>query len=205
MTTAGRSTARSTRATPETVRPRPTSNDLGLELYRQQTLLAILSARMRESAARLERGAVLDPARVRRGVDAHRRYLREVHDANVERLARTVARSDSDAAAPVLERLAGARPRAEAFERDVEAILGRGVAPGSEGAHRLARLFAQEADRIDQEATWETENLHARLDAWLTPTAQSRLLAEIRRFDAARVDAEIALVSWASQLHPSAD
>ncbi len=184
---------------------RPRSNDLGLELYRQQTLLAIMTARMRETAGALEHRTAFDLARLRRALEVHRRYLLEVHLADEERLARTIARTKVEAANPLLKVLRAAHPKAVEFEQEAEALLERGLAPGSETVHRLARLFTEEADRIDQHQAWETENLHGHIDAWLPKPVQSRLLAQIRRFNAARVDAEIALISWASQLHPSAD
>ncbi len=184
---------------------RPRSNDLGLELFRQQTLLQIMTARMRETASALERGAAVDLSRLRRAIDAHRRYLLEVHEADEEALARTLARTKVEAAEPLLRELRAARPRAHDFERQAEELIAQGPAPGSESAHRLSRLFAEEAERIDRQQAWESESLHAHIDAWLAKPVQSRLLAQIRRFNAARVDAEIALISWASQLHPSAD
>ncbi len=204
-----RTVRRPRRAAPEPAEEegggRPRSNDLGLELYRQQTLLSIMTARMRETAGVLEHRSTFDLARIHRALEVHRRYLLEVHEADEERLARTIAEAKVKAADPLLRALRAARPRALEFEKEAEELLAGGVPRGSDEAHRLARLFSDEADRIDHHQSWETENLHSHIDAWLSKPVQARLLDQIRRFNAARVDAEIALISWASQLHPSAD
>lgn len=190
------------RAEDEPGASRARSSDLALELYRQQTLLQILTARMRETAAALERRGSFDPARLRRALDAHKRYLLEVHEVDEQRLARAIARGRAAAVAPLLATLREGPVRALEFERAVEARL---EDPSPSGARDLARRFAAEAERIDLHQVWEAERIHAHIDRWLARPTQRRLLAEIRRFNAARVDAEIALISWASQLHPSAD
>jgi hypothetical protein len=184
---------------------RPHSNDLALELFRQQTLLQVLTARLREVAAAIERIGRVDAARLRRTLDVHHRYVVEVHEADDERLARALLARKVDAAAPLVATARAGRPAALDFEHAAEAFLDPATAAAPEGPGRLARLLAVEADRIDQHLAWEADRLHAHLEAWLPRPARSRLLAQIRRFDAARVDAEIALVSWASQIHPSAD
>lgn len=181
------------------------SNDLGLELYRQRTLLQIMAARLRETSGGVERGASIDLARIRRALDVHHRFLIEVHHADAERVARAVAKQEVAAAGGVLAELEKGRTRAAEFENSASTLVAQGVAGHSENAHRLAQLVHSEADRIDQFQGWEAERLHAHLDDWLPKPIQSRLLGQIRKFDAARVDAEIALISWASQLHPSAD
>ena len=184
---------------------RPHSNDLALELFRQQTLLQVLTARLREVAAAVERLGRVDAARLRRTLDVHRRYVVEVHEADDERVARTLLARMVDAAAPLFATVRAGRPAAVDFERAAEAFLDPAIASAPGGPVRLARLLSQEADRIDQHLTWEADHLHAHLESWLPRPSRTRLLAQIRRFDAARVDAEIALVSWASQIHPSAD
>ena len=181
------------------------SNDLVLELYRQQTLLQILTARMRETASVLEHRGTFDVARLRRGLDVHRRYLLDVHEADEERLVRSLARRRVVEAEAFLQELNAARASAVAFERTVEDHIAASADRPGETARDLARLVSAEAERIDHHQQWEAERLHGRLDEWLPRATQGRLLAQIRKFDAARVDAEIALISWASQLHPSAD
>jgi len=180
-------------------------NDLALELYRQQTLLSVMTARMRETAARLEAGNPVDPARVRRALDVHRRFLLDVHDADEERIAQAIVAAQPTTARKVVAECRAEHPRAEAFLRGAMALLPGDLSPCSDGRRRLASLFADEADRIDRHQAWEDEKLHTHLNEWLSPTVRKRLLDEIRRFNAVRVDAEIALVSWASQLNPSAD
>jgi hemerythrin-like domain-containing protein len=183
----------------------PSMKDLGLELYRQQTLLSVMTARMRETASRLLLGNPVDPERIRRGLDVHRRFLLNVHDADEDRVARALEKERPDAARKLVAECRREHARAETFLGAVQVLLGQDLAPGSEARTRMSTLFAEEADRIDRHQTWEDEKIHPHLDTWLSRPVRSKLLEEIRRFNAARVDAEIALVSWASQLHPSAD
>ena len=208
MPLTSRSSRTRTPATPEAaVEPaaarRPPTTDLWLELYRRQTLLLIMAARLRESAGNLAQKGSPEVARVRRAVDIHRRFLREVQLVDEERVAKALA-GISDARAP-LERCAQEHPKAERFERTVEPLLAHPISPGSPGARRLADLFRAEADRIEEHVAWEEEKVHAHLERWLTPPVRDSLLEQIRRFEAPRVDAEIALIAWASRLHPSSD
>ena len=179
--------------------PRSRPNDLELELYRQRSLLSILAARLRESASSLERARAIDPDRMRRAIDVHRRFLVEVHHANETAIANAL--SGVRAARPVVAQCLREHARATGFETDALPLL----SAGPSAVPQLVRLVRGEADRIERQQAWEEEHLHARLGAWLAPAEARRLLAWMRRFDAARIDAEIALISWASQLHPSAD
>lgn len=184
---------------------RPRSNDLGLELYRQRTLLQIMTARLRETSGGVERGTSLDLGRIRRALDVHHRFLVEVHHADAERLARMMARQEAAGAGELLTELEKAKGRALEFEAIAQGLLDQGVTGRSENAHRLSQLFHAEAERVDQFQAWEADRLHARIDEGLPKAQQTRLLSQLRKFDSARVDAEIALISWASQIHPSAD
>jgi|GEM_PF-3109935 len=162
-----------------------------------------MSTRLREVAALLERGGPLDRGRVQRALDVHQRYLLEVHHVDEHRVTDAVRRAAPTARieAPSLED----RARAEAFQHAARARLGRASRPPLEMSRELAALFRDEADRVDRHVAWEEEALHAHLAEWLARPVQRTLLAAIRRWDSTRVDAEIALVSWASQAHPSSD
>jgi len=184
---------------------RPHPNDLALELFRQRTLLQILAGRMRETAANLERVGSFDPARLRRALDAHRRFLREVHLTDGKQLLAAVPARHSEATWDFRLALGDCEAQAAEFERKAEALVAREGLDGTGEARRLSKLFEAEADRVERFLNWEGDQLHARIVGWLPRSAQSRLLGRLRRFDAARIDAEIALISWASQLHPSAD
>ncbi len=181
------------------------SNDLALELFRQRTLLQILSGRMRETAAGLERVGSFDPVRLRRGLEAHRQFLREVHLPDGQRLLDSVATRHVLAAGELRRVLEESGARADDFQRGADALVAREGVDGTGEARRLSKLFYAEADRVETFLTWEADGFHPRIMAWLPKLAQTRLLGELRRFDAARIGAEIALISWASQLHPSAD
>ncbi|HYK93243.1 MAG TPA: hypothetical protein VEY07_04275 [Thermoplasmata archaeon] len=207
MSRAGASTPAAGVPTPSAgeANSRPQSNDLGLELYRQRTLLQIMTARLRETAGGVDRGTAVDLARVRRALDVHHRFLLEVHHSDAERVARAIAKSGGSSAGELLRDLEQAKQRAEQFEEAAAALIAKGVPGRSDPAHRLSQLFQAEAERIDQFQLWEADHLHAHLDAWIPRPTQARLLGQLRKFDSARVDAEIALISWASQIHPSAD
>jgi hemerythrin-like domain-containing protein len=71
------------------VRPAP-SGDLWLELYRQQTLLLVMAARLRESASNLEQKGPIEMARIRRAIDVHHRFLQELRVKDEERLDRAL-------------------------------------------------------------------------------------------------------------------
>jgi hypothetical protein len=178
-------------------------NDLGFELYRQHTLLLIMAARMRETAAALERGTSIEPDRLRRLVDVHRAWMREVRDADVERVGRALARVP--AARTALERCKAEHHRTGEFEEVARGLISAGVPAEGTGAKRLAALVREEAQRMELHSAWEQENLHSQLDRWLPKAVQSRLLRELRTFDTQRIGAEIDLISWASQIHPSSD
>jgi len=76
------------------------------------------------------------------------------------------------------------------------------IAPSA--IHPLAELFRREAERIEAHDAREDE-LYRQLDQILPDDLRRKLLRSIRRFDEERVVAEISLISWAAQVHPSAD
>lgn len=199
----GRAGARPPRGVGAAAHHPRSSNDLGFELYREATLLLILAARLAETADALDRGAPVDPARLRRALDVHHRFLIDVRRADLARLERALATVSSARAA--LARWAEERAHPFAFERAVADRWAGGLSGRGPAGAALARLFREEARRLEAEAEWEEENLPAHLDRWLPRTTQGRLLREIRAFDTARVAAEIDLISWASQVHPSSD
>ena len=47
--------------------------------------------------------------------------------------------------------------------------------------------------------------LYANLDRRLAPVLRRRLLGQILKVDASRIGGEVALIAWASQLHPAAE
>lgn len=185
--------------------PTTLRTDLALELHREHTLLYVMAARMRETAEWFERGTGFDPARIRRGLEVHRRYLLEVHQPNDERVAKALARSKSAAIRAALAECRAQHPKAQEFQREAEALVREVPAPKSEAARSLARLYREEADRVEKHHAHEEETLYWHLERHLSAAVRHRLLAEVQRVDETRVGAEVALVSWASQLHPAAD
>lgn len=179
-------------------------NDLSLELMRQHTLLSVMTARMRETAEGLLRRSAPDPRRMERALEAYRRFHREVHHADEALLAKSLARSKAPEVRALLAECARAHPQAEAFERSVRAAMSHDAGSGAAAAHRLSELFRAEADRVEQHHERE-DDVYRALDRYLSAATRKRLLASIRRFDGPRIAAEIGLISWASQIHPSAD
>lgn len=186
-------------------RGRPRSNDLRLELFRQQTLLQVMAARMRETAAGLDGGFSVGPERLARAADVHARFLLEVHRTDDARILAALAEVPRAPTRSLARQVAEDLQRAEEFQQVLARAIAKGAAPTGGEARRLANLFRDEADRIDRHQAREVEGLDDRLDAWLSPDRRRQLLAEMRAFDSARVDAEVALVSWAAQIHPSSD
>lgn len=179
-------------------------DDLSLELMRQHTLLSVMTARMRETGEALTRGAVPEPKRIDRALEVYRKFHLEVHHADEARLAKALARSRAAAVRAYLADCAREHPRGEAFEKAVREGMRGDLAPRGPAAARLAELFRAEADRVDQHHEHEDE-VYRSIDRYLTPAVRKRLLGEIRRFDGPRIAAEIGLIAWASQIHPSAD
>lgn len=186
-------------------RPRPRSNDLGLELYRQQTLLQVMASRLRETAGGLDGGFPVTPDRLARALDVHERFLLGVHHVDDERVL-TALEGRADVPVDTLRRQNREdAERAQEFEETLRRAVRKGSRPTGAEARRLANLLRDEADRIDRHQAREVEGLDDRLEEWLPADRRAELLREIRAFDASRVDAEVALVSWASQIHPSSD
>ncbi len=171
---------------------------------RQHTLISVMTARMRETAESLARGSTPDPRRLARALGVYRRFHREVHHADEARLARSLARTKAPEVRALLAECAREHPSAEAFEKDVRAAAKGDLAPRGPAALRLSELFRREADRVEQHHERE-DDVYRSLARYLSPAVRRRLLGEIRRFDGPRIAAEIDLIAWASQVHPSAD
>ncbi len=179
--------------------------ELGLELYRQHTLLSVMAARMRESADALDRGSKLEPTRLQRGLDAHRRFLIEVHHEDERHLASALAGVSDPAVRRALAECAEEHPTEAEFQRNASQLLGEGSLHDRKTARRLSRLFREEAGRIEAHHAREEEAIYRHLEQILPAATLAKLLRAVRAFDNERITAEIALSSWASQLHPSSD
>ncbi len=177
----------------------------GLELYRQHTLLSVMAARMRESADALDRGTRLDPLHVQRALDAHRRFLIEVHHEDERRLASALAGASDLSVRHALLECAAEHPKEAEFQRHASRLLQEGSVHDRKTARRLSRLFREEAGRIEAHHTHEEEAIDRHLEQILPAATLAKLLRAVRAFDNERITAEIALSSWASQLHPSSD
>jgi hemerythrin-like domain-containing protein len=174
-------------------------------LQRQHTLLQVMAARLRETAEGLERASAIPPGRLRQALDAHRRFLVELHQANEEEITtrlRKTGRRAAQAAAALCER---EHPAALNFQRSAAELAQNEVSPGSDRARALAKLFRSEAERIERHHISEEEPLYAHLREWLPRPVLTRLGSEVRRRDAERVSAESALISWSSNIHPASD
>ena len=184
-------------------RPFP-GDDLALELMREHTLLNVMAARMRETADVLQRGVAVERSRVERALDVHRRFLIEVHHEHERRVDAALSRSTEP---EVQARVADCRkehPRAEAFQTAARAALGTLGTLAPAARQNLASLLRAEAERFEEHHARE-DDAYRRIDRWIPAGERTRILAEIRAFDASHVSAEIALISWAAQAHPSAD
>ncbi|MCI4364097.1 MAG: hypothetical protein L3K13_07370 [Thermoplasmata archaeon] len=164
-----------------------------------------MAARLRETAEGLERARSIPTVRLRRALDAHRRFLVEVHQANEEEVLAHLRETKSRAARAAAALCEREHPAALAFQQSAAELAQNDVVPGSDRARALASLFRTEAERIERHHVSEEENLYAHLREWLPGPLFARLGAKVLRRDAASADAESALVSWSAQLHPSAD
>jgi hemerythrin-like domain-containing protein len=183
----------------------PKGSDLALELYREHTLLSVLAARMRETADGIERTRRFDASRMKRGLDVHRRFVLEVHLPNDERVQEYLRRVRDPAVRRTLDECRAQHEKSREFPARAEA-LAREVAPGGgEAARRLSELYREEADRLEKHHAQESEVLYANLDRRLAPVLRRRLLGQILKVDASRIGGEVALIAWASQLHPAAE
>ncbi|MFZ1023030.1 MAG: hypothetical protein WAN87_02720, partial [Thermoplasmata archaeon] len=92
----------------------------------------------------------------------------------------------------------------EEFERQIRQLMMEGKSPAGPDALKMADLVRKEADRIEEDHGREDE-LYRTLDTLLNPAVRKDLLQRIRQVDTQRIGAEIALISWSSQIHASAD
>lgn len=179
--------------------------DLGFELYRQHTLLVILGTCLRRSSEGTPDHRGPDLRLVERALEVHRDYVVRVHYPDVELVNGALeAKADPRVAAALVECKAE-HARAQGFQRRTNELLRTAGTATDETDRALAKALRDEADRMEQHLTREEEMLNGRLNDALTPAQQTRLLNQIRRFDAPRIAAEIAVLVWASELGPSAD
>lgn len=176
-------------------------NDLALEMMRQHTLLMVMTARMRETSDRLEHGAPVVRDRLERGLGVHRRFLIDLHQANEAALAKALAKVADAEVKARLRDCALEHPKAAAFEEKARELVAR---DGPEASRALGALFRAEADRLDEHHGREDE-MYRGLDRFLPAAARARLLAAFRKFEAGHIAAEIDLIAWSAQIHPSSD
>ncbi|MFZ0891927.1 MAG: hypothetical protein WAN77_05950, partial [Thermoplasmata archaeon] len=179
-------------------------DDLILEMYRQHTLLYVMAARLRESAEVLQRSKRMDLKRIERLLDVHHRYLIETHLVNDRMVQDALAQLGRVELEAFLERCSKEQRKPEEFERQIRQLMKEGKPPAGPDALKMADLVRKEADRIEEDHGREDE-VYRTLDTVLTPAARKDLLQRIRQVDAPRIGAEIALISWGSQIHASAD
>jgi hemerythrin-like domain-containing protein len=180
-------------------------SDLALELYRQHTVLNMMASRMRQTADILGTTQRVDAARIQRALDVHRSYLIEVHHTNEDKVARALEKIPDPDIRQALEICLREHPKADAFQSAAAAATEAGSRSPDSSARRLAELFRQEADRIDEHHQKEEQLLYLKLDRVLSETAQAAVLRSILEFNSQHANAETALTSWASQLTPSSD
>ncbi|MFZ3355476.1 MAG: hypothetical protein WA549_01800 [Thermoplasmata archaeon] len=179
-------------------------DDLILEMYRQHTLLYVMAARLREAAEVLQRSKRTDPKRIERMLDVHHRYLIETHLVNDRMVQDALAKLGRKELDPFLERCVKEQRKPEEFERQIRQLMMEGKSPAGPDALKMADLVRKEADRIEEDHGREDE-LYRTLDTLLNPAVRKDLLQRIRQVDTQRIGAEIALISWSSQIHASAD
>jgi hypothetical protein len=179
-------------------------SDLGLELYRQHTLLSIMAARMRESADGVVRRKRIDPTRLRRALDVHQGYLLDVHQENERRVLEALEGSTDPKVIKSIEECRVEHEKSRRFQVEARRFLSEGAEEDA-SVSRLAKLLRSEASHIEDHHAHEEQQLYRNLDRLLAANVLDSLLREIRQFDNRRINAEIALSSWASELSPSSD
>ncbi|MCI4334248.1 MAG: hypothetical protein L3K04_01235 [Thermoplasmata archaeon] len=175
------------------------------ELRRQHTLLQMMAERMREAATLWDDSGGARGPRLRRALEVHRKFLIEVHQADEDKVLTALRAVGPPEAAAVAERCSQEHPRALKFAATAAALLGQLGSGRAADVRALPALFREEAERIERHHLFDEESLYAHLDAWLTGAARIRLARDIRGRDAARADAEGALIAWVAQLHPASD
>lgn len=178
---------------------------LGFELYRQHTLLVVLAAGLRHTAARVLETHDVAEAEVARALEIHREYLINVHYPDEERVMEALEPSKDAAAFDALVECKAEHPRASAFQQAVASLMDAAHRGSPTAAEEVARRLRQEAERIERHLTREEENLTSRLGQWLPSSVQQQLLQQIREFDNRRITAEDTLLVWAAEIAPSVD
>ena len=187
------------------VRRTPADADLGFELYRQHTLLTILSESLRHTAAEVLAQRDVVAAGLPRALEVHRGYLINIHYPDEERVLEALEPSSDPLVFDGLVECRAEHPQAAIFQREVARLWRSGI-PGAAGTLAdIAKALRQEADRIEVHLAREEELLTSHLNRWLSRTDQARLLGLFREFDNARISAEIAVLVWASEIAPSVD
>lgn len=178
--------------------------DVSLELFRQHSLLTMMAARFRELATWLNRTYRANSAEVRRALSVHRRFLIEVHEADEASVAASLAPPTDPAAVSYREDCRRDRAGAARFQQSVQSALRTEGRLGVEAAWAISALLVAEADRIERYHFGDWAAGHG-LGELLSVDDEHRLSGALRAWGMQRVGAEIALVAWAAQIHPSSD
>lgn len=193
------------RIVPARVKRTTADGDLGFELYRQNTLLVILATCLRRTSEDIIDPLGLDLHRVDRALEVHRDYVVHVHYPDVDLVNEALESQEDPRAFEGLVECKAEHARAQLFQSKVADLLRPSTLSTVATAAALSRALREEADRLEMHLGREEELLQSRLSEWLPRSRQARLLQQIRKFDAPRIAAEIAILVWASELGPSAD
>ncbi|HEV2519955.1 MAG TPA: hypothetical protein VGX00_04965 [Thermoplasmata archaeon] len=174
-------------------------------MFRQHSLVEMLSARMLETADALDHDLPVTPERVRRALRIHRGFLIEFHIPSDAWVAGELRAVRSSRVERVVRECASEPKRAAEFQASAGALIESSLSPGSLAAHTLATIFRTEAGRIERHHAEEGEVVEPGLGGWVPPSRRRGLLSQIRRLYRTHVKDELALVAWASQIHPSSD
>jgi hypothetical protein len=178
--------------------------DLSLELFRQHTLLQLLTARMNETADSLDHALPYPMERMQRALSVHKDYLIDSHHALERLVAEALVSSTAPEVRSLLAECASSHPLADQFQKDVRAVVDKEPSLSPATRARAALLFRAEAKRIETHHGREDE-VYAGLNQYLPEDVRTRILTGARAFDPDRIAAEVELVAWASSLHPSSD
>jgi hemerythrin-like domain-containing protein len=179
--------------------------DLGLELYRQHTLLSTMSGRLRETADALSRTRPPDSQRLERALEVHKSFLIEVHHEVEKSVDAALAKVRDPSVVRAIDKCRKEHPNSARFQDEVVAAMAAPFEPDEETPTRLAELFRREAGWIEEHHVQEEQPLYGQLDRLLSSRELERIVHANRELDAKRIAAEIALTAWASQLNPSSD
>ncbi len=159
------------------------STESGPELNLEPTLLSVMAVRMGESADGLDRGASCEPLRVQRALEAHRRFVIEVHHEDERRLASARAGVWDLSVRHALVEGAEEHPSEPEFQRDASRLPREGTVHDRTTARRLSRPFGEEAGRIKAPHAHEEEAIYRHLGQILPAAMLARLLRVVRALD----------------------